>query len=201
MCESQDRLEAIRAAIRQGRETRRADAPPGAPRRPEAQAAWLADARGVRGVRRRAVRGPRLRGRAGRRHRRPGGRPPRPTPRSARHRAVQVSQQGASSARPSSRSSWAPSTTRTVTRGSLSPPARSRSPPRHSPPNHPIELIDGPRLVELVQEAARSRRPPRARARLVLSSCDLNSDVNGNRSQSRPSQFGDTTRVEYDGRL
>ena len=33
---------------------------------------------------------------------------------------------------------------------------------------HPIELVDGPRLVELVSTRTRPQRPPRDRAGLVL---------------------------------
>ena len=83
-----ERLDEVRAGSRRGRvpgasATRSAtdrerptgSASRGASGRAEALAAGLADARGVRGVRRRDLRGARLRGRARRRDRRPGGRP------------------------------------------------------------------------------------------------------------------------------
>ena len=76
--------------------------------------------------------------------------PPR---RPDRDRPVQVSSAEGWSARRSFRSSSARSTTPRATRDSSSPRGRSRSPPTSSPAEHPIELIDGPRLVELVQEA------------------------------------------------
>ena len=75
---------------------------------------------------------------------------------------------GAWSARPSSRSSWARSTTPGATRDSSSPRSTFSLAAEKFVAEHPIELIDGPRLVELVQEAHRARRPARAPARLVL---------------------------------
>ena len=139
--------------VREGRERAERLRQPGPPRRPEARAARHADPRGVRGVRRRGLRGARLRGRARRRHRRRGGRPPRPPRRSARRSSsASITRKGVVGSPELQKFLGTIHHTRShkgffVTTRTFSLAAEKFV------AEHPIELIDGPRLVELVQEA------------------------------------------------
>ena len=127
--------------------------PPGPARRPEARAARHADPRGVRGVRRRSVRGARLRGRA---------------------TSAGPATRGPTSAS-AARVCWRSSSASTAGQGVVGSPELQKflGTIHHTRSHkgffvttrtfslaaekfvaeHPIELIDGPRLVELVQEA------------------------------------------------